>query len=190
MASPKTSQSVRGAAFAGVSVLFVAALCVGSGARAGDAAKIDDISGRWVGGSYQPKVASADCKEGLCPLTLDLAPCGEGICGVEVSGGTTCGHTALELKAKPDGGPRTLFVGKLALINGTEPYTVEVFLLKSQDEAPVLRIIGDTGGEFHMMRRSFPFSTTLSRAGDAVCKSEKQLSDASGEGATAARGRS
>ena len=70
------------------------------------------------------------------------------------------------------------FKGKLELAKGTEPYVVQAYLVPAVDatEPQTLEILGDTGGEFRMFRRSFPFSTQLVRSGDAVCKAEKPVS--------------
>jgi hypothetical protein len=35
---------------------------------------------------------------------------------------------------------------------------------------------GDTGGEFRMFRRTFPFHATLTRTSEATCKLEKPVS--------------
>ncbi len=78
-----------------------------------------------------------------------------------------CGGTALRLgKGKSEPG-RATYEGKLELAKGTEPYVVRAFLVPNAlGGKPSLDIIGDTGGEFRMFRRSFPFQTTLSRSGD------------------------
>ena len=164
-----------------------AALCVLAAAgavRADDRAESSppsiDISGRWEGRTFELSRKSSDCGGKPCTLTLDIGRCATGWCGVEVVGQEKrCGTTALKIEAatSPEG-YTGLFKGKLELAEGTEPYVVEVSLitLAGDEKLPHLQIVGDTGGEFRMFRRSFPFSTTLSRAGDAVCKVEKATS--------------
>lgn len=137
-----------------------------------------DLSGRWEGRTYELARRGADCDGQPCTLTLDLVRCGEGWCGVEVTGAArTCGTTALTLDGGVAGkfGP---FKGKLALAKGTEPYVVEAYLLSSSEgEAKAeLEIAGDTGGEFRVFRRSFPFNATLARSGEALCRAESKVS--------------
>lgn len=141
-----------------------------------------DIAGRWQGASYELKRGRIDCAEAPCTLTLDLVACGSGWCGVEVETGNRCGATALRLDggtlSQSSGAP--LFKGSLSLAKGTEPYVVEVnFFAAGHGEgegAPELNIVGDTGGEFRIFRRSFPFSATLAKVGDATCRPESTVS--------------
>ena len=140
-----------------------------------------DLAGRWEGRTYELARRRSDCDGKPCTLTLDLGPCGTGWCGVEVIGAAQrCGATALKLdggEANPGGS--TLFKGKLELAEGTEPYVVEVYLVTMNEEAGAkreLQIAGDTGGEFRMFRRSFPFNATLAQIGEAKCRPETSVS--------------
>lgn len=139
-----------------------------------------DIAGRWQGTSYEiTSDAVVDCNGNGCNLVLDIARCASGWCGVEVADGSTCGATALRLdQGADDDNGSTLFKGKLELAHGTEPYVVEAYLLPAQggDTQTTIEIAGDTGGEFRMFRRTFPFNAQLVRAGDATCKPETSLS--------------
>lgn len=175
--------------------LSLAAVCVLAGAAplaAGevpvsppDAASVSqhDLSGRWEGRSYELARTRTDCGDKPCTLTLDIAKCASGWCGVEVTGegeDRRCGATALKLDggsgAEQGGAP--LFKGDLSLAKGTEPYVVEVYLVvpgASEPEAQ-LQIVGDTGGEFRMFRRSFPFNATLAKVGEARCRPESTVS--------------
>jgi hypothetical protein len=138
-----------------------------------------DLSGRWEGASYFDSKASETCAgAGVpCVLKLDVVACGDGWCGIELGKEDRCGATALRLgKGTPEAG-RASFEGKLELAKGTEPYVVRSFLGSSSlDGKPSLEIIGDTGGEFRMFRRSFPFQTTLVRSGEPHCKPETTVS--------------
>jgi hypothetical protein len=113
-------------------------------------------------------------------LVVDIAKCQTGWCGVEVVGSEQrCGATALKLDSGQEtGGSSTLFKGKLELAKGTEPYVVEAYLVSMSggDVKTELQISGDTGGEFRMFRRSFPFNATLVRSGDAHCRPESTVS--------------
>jgi hypothetical protein len=113
-------------------------------------------------------------------LVVDIAKCQTGWCGVEVVGSEQrCGATALILDSGQEtGGSSTLFKGKLELAKGTEPYVVEAYLVSMSggDVKTELQISGDTGGEFRMFRRSFPFNATLVRSGDAHCRPESTVS--------------
>lgn len=139
-----------------------------------------DLSGRWEGRSFELARASADCGDKPCTLTLDLARCAGGWCGVEVIGTEQrCGATALRLDAGAGGnGSVTTFKGKLALAKGTEPYVVEAYLVSDAPAtgARELQITGDTGGEFRVFRRSFPFNATLARTSEAHCRPESTVS--------------
>jgi hypothetical protein len=143
------------------------------------AAVSGDLSGRWEGASYFDSKASENCTGagGPCVLKLDVVACGDGWCGIELGKEDRCGATALRLgKGTPEAG-RASFEGKLELAKGTEPYVVRAFLGSSSlDGKPSLEIIGDTGGEFRMFRRSFPFQTTLLRSGEPHCKPETTVS--------------
>lgn len=172
-------------------VSSIALLCVLSAAGpalAGDAADSKpadteqaaiDLAGRWEGRTFE-LARAGDCGGAPCTLTLDLVRCTTGWCGVEVIGAEhRCGATALKLdagEANPDGA--TVFKGKLELAKGTEPYVVEAYLVppSSGEDTAEFQITGDTGGEFRMFRRSFPFNATLVRAGDAQCRPDATVS--------------
>ncbi len=138
-----------------------------------------DIGGRWQGRTFELARAE-DCGEAPCTLTLDLVRCATGWCGVEVIGAEhRCGGTALKLDGGVSnaGGP-ALFKGKLELAKGTEPYVIEAYLIppSSSDDKTEFQITGDTGGEFRVFRRSFPFNATLAKVGDAKCRPESAVS--------------
>ncbi len=140
-----------------------------------------DLTGRWEGRTFELARRGADCDGKPCTLTLDLVRCASGWCGVEVIGtGRRCGATALKLDGgEGNPGGSTLFRGKLALAQGTEPYVVEVYLVTMNEDAGAMRelqIAGDTGGEFRMFRRSFPFNATLAQTGEAKCRPESTVS--------------
>jgi hypothetical protein len=148
-------------------------------AGAGAPAAID-LAGRWEGRSYELARRVADCSDERCMLVLDIARCQNGWCGVEVIGTERrCGATALKLDGgQATAGTSTLFKGKLELAKGTEPYVIEVYLMPGGGDDPKteLQITGDTGGEFRMFRRSFPYNATLVRSGDAHCRPESTVS--------------
>lgn len=138
-----------------------------------------DIGGRWEGRTFELARHGSDCGGKPCTLTLDVARCAAGWCGVEVIGTEQrCGATALKLDAGEATGGNTRFKGKLELAKGTEPYVVEAYLVTMSGDAAgkQLQIVGDTGGEFRMFRRSFPFNATLAKSGEARCKPETTVS--------------
>lgn len=163
-----------------------AALCVlatAGAVLAGDAVvnqpPSGDLAGRWEGRSFELSRKSSDCGGKPCTLTLDVTRCATGWCGVEVIGAEQkCGATALKLDAGEASGGSMVFKGKLELAKGTEPYVVEAYLVTlAGDVAKTqLQIVGDTGGEFRVFRRSFPFNTTLAKMGDAKCRPESTVS--------------
>jgi len=132
--------------------------------------KATDISGRWQGDSYA--IGGAPAK-----LTLDIVACGGRWCGVSVEANNSCGATALKLDAGQTTTDNVTFKGTLALARGTEPYTVQSYLIPASEGDPVrLQVIGDTGGTFRIFRRSFPFEAQLTRTRDAVCKPTEIIS--------------
>ena len=165
--------------------LSFAALCVAAlaGGRAFAATPEVDFSGRWQGSKSEFGLSKvcAESDQGCRTLTLDVSRCGEAWCGVEVIDGSTCGATALKMTAAAtEGVADVLYKGTLSLAKSTEPYVVEVtmqvFAGSDAPEAPRLTIVGDTGGEFRMFRRTFPFYTAMSKVGPATCTPEKALS--------------
>jgi hypothetical protein len=169
-------------------ILSLVGLCVLAGAAPVSAeegqrpAAPADLAGRWEGNTYElSRARSAECGGGPCKLTLDLVRCGAGWCGVEVVGAERrCGLTALKLDGGTgaDNGSVPVFKGSLSLAKGTEPYVVEVYLVApgAGDTGPSLQIVGDTGGEFRVFRRSFPFNATLAKISDATCRPESTVS--------------
>jgi hypothetical protein len=144
-----------------------------------------DLSGRWKGSPKGYADALKNCGQQGCALTLDLSACGDAWCGVRVENDGKCvPGIAMRITAKrpnpkvneeSNGAPA--FEGKLELAANTQPYVIEALLwTTSPDVAPQLRIIGDTGGEMLMMRRSFPLQATMARIGDASCKVDKPVS--------------
>jgi hypothetical protein len=176
--------------FAALCVLAAAGLLATAGqAPAGDAPDtqestpgVANLSGRWQGRSYELSRREDDCSGTRCLLTLDIMKCTSGWCGVEVlDGDKRCGETALKLDAgtQAAGNVVPVFKGTLELAKGTEPYVVEVYVVPGgRDGSPDrdLQIAGDTGGEFRMFRRSFPFNATLARTGEPACKPETSIS--------------
>lgn len=156
----------------------LAYLCVTAAAPASAGVAASDVAGRWHVDRIWMSTRANDCEAGKCGLTLDIVACGTGWCGIEVSDKNVCGATSLRFdsgKSETSGG--MLFSGKLELARGTEPYVVEAYLRGAEGDAPAeLSITGDTGGEFRVFRRSFPFHATLARAGSATCKLDKPVS--------------
>ncbi len=156
-----------------------------AGASQGDVAlataptALSDISGRWEGrfrayGARRAACTGEDCNK----LTLDVARCGETWCGVVVDKDGGCGVTALRAAGpKAAEADELAFEGTLKLAEGTEPYTVRVSgQAKLDDEPTTLWVIGDTGGELRLFRRSFPFEARLTRQGEPTCKGEAKTS--------------
>jgi hypothetical protein len=154
-----------------ITKIMVSVICV-LAAAAPSAAGITaaDIAGRWQGQSYDVS------KEGGS-LTLDIVACGKGWCGVKVEANNVCGGAALKIDAGAPDGNNVLFKGTLKLAERTEPYVVHTWLIPADaDRAVTLQITGDTGGEFRVYRRSFPFEVQMSRTQDAVCHAPQDVS--------------
>jgi hypothetical protein len=136
------------------------ALCVASVASAATEGTAADIEGRW---------ASAGNK-----LVLDISRCGEGWCGVEVSG-TGCGRTSLRVGLEEQYANLAQFSGRFEPAAEAVPYVVQVHL-EGTDGSARLHILGSTGDHFEPWRRTFPFSALLARAGDAQCRPDPKVS--------------
>ncbi len=122
------------------------------------AANTPDLTGRWS--APRPK------------LTLDIVRCGEGWCGIEVTGDAKCGRTALRLDIARDvSGPMVSFAGRLAVMAEAEPYAVGA-TLQSQGGAAVLWMLGHTGTRL-LPRRMYPLNAYFTRLGDPVCVEPK-----------------
>ena len=153
-----------------ITKIMVSVICV-LAAAAPSAAGITaaDIAGRWQGQSY--------VSEGAGQLTLDIVACGNGWCGVKVEANNACGGTALKIDTGAPDGDNMLFKGTLQLAERTEPYVVHTWLIPANADTPLtLQITGDTGGEFRVYRRSFPFEVQMSRTQDAVCHAPESVS--------------
>jgi hypothetical protein len=154
-------------------ICVLAAAAFASGAIADDVkttdAKVADIAGRWQGQSWRLEKGGE--------LTLDIVACGDGWCGVRVMANDACGGTALKINVGTVEAGAVQFEGTLKLAEATEPYTVHATIFPIEEgKAPQLQITGDTGGEFRIYRRSFPFEAALSRLSDAVCKAPQTVS--------------
>jgi hypothetical protein len=161
-------------------IFIMAAVCVALGApfTATAGSEESQVAGRWHDGSVRDAKLSAEgCEGSRCGLTLDIVRCADAWCGIEVTAAKGCGGTALKVDAgTAETGGGLLFSGTLELAKGSEPYTVQAYLQPANAEAPArLFITGDTGGEFRMFRRSFPFHASLARIGEAECRLEKPV---------------
>jgi hypothetical protein len=156
-------------------------------ARTSEASGIT-LAGRWQGprfGYGARKVGSEACAgDKPCLLTYDIVACPEGWCGIEVSDATPCGAIGVRMSPDTTKDRRNAFQGKLELAKGAAPYIIEAWYTppdatKTAGPAAAgahLHIVGDTGGELLMMRRSFPFQAELTRMSDAQCTLEKATS--------------
>jgi len=116
-----------------------------------------------------------------CRLTLDIMPCGEAWCGVEVKDGKQCGRTALRLVAGLPSRAGAEFSGRYEKSDGSEPYVVNARLsLHSQKDLPngelLLSVWGHTGGTFQAFRRIYPLRLVLRREGEPACRGEPNVS--------------
>ena len=156
------------------------------GAR--DAGPIN-LAGRWTGPHYGyarvgPKAAresaGGPCGDKPCTLTYDIVKCDGGWCGIAVSDAMPCGAIGLRLSGDAAPNRPNAFTGKLELAKGAAPYVIEAWYGAPEEGAadamPRLSLIGDTGTELLMMRRSFPFQAELNRIADAQCTLEKATS--------------
>ena len=133
-----------------------------------------DIAGRWHGHHFSP----GKCAEEGCDLAFDIVACGTSWCGILLVAGDKCGGQALTLDGGEVLGEALIrYQGHLELAKGTAPYRVRADLDPSTERNEfLLNFVGASDSVFAFMDRDFPFSATLARAGDAVCKTEKPVS--------------
>ena len=136
------------------------------------------LEGRWSGMPVVRATAvDASCTGENCKLVLDITRCGGEWCGVQVGAGQSCGATSLKVRAKKEDPHLPWFEGTLSLVAGSEPYTIEGNVEKSGEDGTLLfRLNGDTGGEYRVWRRSFPFHITMRRIAELTCRSERPVS--------------
>lgn len=126
-------------------------------------ATTSNIEGRWVA-------------EGSS-LTLDLSRCQEGWCGVEVTD-ANCGRTALRIAAAdPEKRPHNLgqFFGQFERAAGTQPYAVRAYIVQNVS-AVQLKLVGHSGNQFEMWRRTFSLNMLLVHSGKAQCRPDSKVS--------------
>jgi hypothetical protein len=154
----------------GIICVLATAAAIAGGAF-GAELKATDIVGRWQGETW--------VKGGGGSLTLDVVACGKGWCGIRVAANDTCAGTSLKLGAGMLAHGSAQFEGTLQLAPGTEPYTVQALIFSPEPGKPLaMRIAGDTGGQFRVYRRSFPFEANLARTGEPVCYTPQTVSEA------------
>lgn len=155
-----------------------------SGAAAAAATPIT-LAGRWTGPRYGYARIGPKGSDGgkASKLTYDIVACDTGWCGIAVSDETPCGAIGLRIAPDSKKNSHNAFTGKLELAKGTASYVVEAWYAApdAEDTAsgranPRLSLIGDTGMELLMMRRSFPLQAELARIGDAQCTLEQATS--------------
>ena len=136
-----------------------------------------DLRGRWVVFASNANANEA-CGNAGCRLTYDLAPCGNGWCGIEVKADKTCGRTAFRLDAGAPTQFGVTFSGSYERAPATQPYIVKARLSSqpTRQGEVMLYVQGANDGAFPPLRRTYPLQMTLARAGDAVCRSEPRIS--------------
>lgn len=145
-------------------------------ANAATAITAADFAGRWSGTYHSFGAARAKCDGGPCMLTLDISQCEKGWCGFLVKSDGTCGPAAMTVEVEKGKENFLRFNGRLEFDPKAASYAVQATLWASDGGVKSLDIIGDTGKELVLMRRSFPFSAHLARSGEAVCTASKATS--------------
>lgn len=137
-----------------------------------------DIAGRWITTGAE---AEETCGYAGCELTYDVAPCGNGWCGIEVKADNTCGRTALRLDAGASTQYGITFLGSYERAPATQPYNIRARLIAqpratAQGRLMLLHVQGTTEGKFEPFQRFYPTKMVMTRAGDAVCRPETKTS--------------
>lgn len=141
------------------------------------------LAGRWSGPryGYARRIPKADNSGGNANmLTYDIVACGNEWCGIAVSDETPCGPIGLRMTGDTAPNRSNAFKGRLELAKGTASYVIEAWYgapdAGDSSSAARLSLVGDTGTELLMMRRSFPLQAELRRIGDAQCTLEQVTS--------------
>lgn len=171
---------------------------------AAPAQAVPDLSGRWTGWrrGFGVTVNGKGCGQFGCTITYDISACGNDWCGVRVDYDGACMTAHMKLSARhadgaAAGAPQVnRFAGHLELAANADAFVIEARYLAPSQPAlagsgtlarePVaatargtaarLSMIGDTGPELMMFRRSFPFHAELTLAGPARCTAQKPVS--------------
>lgn len=189
------ARALRGAFAARAAVAVITASVItagiiassfGGSAAAGDNPEIKtaalqpvSLAGRWSGShyGYGRGADRESCSAEGCKLTYDIVACKQGWCGIAVNDDKTCGAIGVRLTADTKSPEPNTFDGKLELAKGSAAYTVKAWFYADKDSGTVqIRLLGDTGPELLLMRRSFPFEADLARTGDATCTLDKATS--------------
>lgn len=137
------------------------------------------LAGRWAGTIYGIQGDSSRCDNGDCTLTVDLVPCGKSWCGIEVAKTDhACGAVAIRLDAAASPGDGYVeHRGRLELGKGTESFAIQLVLHEASEDVPAqVHLLGNTGPELMLFRRSFPLEASLARLGDATCQMDEKPS--------------
>lgn len=145
-------------------------------ANAAGVIKAADFAGRWSGSYHGYGAARAKCDGGPCTITLDISHCATGWCGVLVKEDGSCGSLAMKVEAGESKDDWARFNGRLELEPKAASYAIQATLWTNDKGEKGIEILGDTGKELVLMRRSFPFSAHLTRSGDTKCTSDKATS--------------
>jgi hypothetical protein len=159
------------------------AVCVAGwapGALAEDAGK-PSLEGRWTGQFGGSSGHSEGCAgAGGCKLTLDIVACGADWCGTRIDDNGGCAGAALRLTLttkQSENVDVASFKGQMELVKGSSPYYVQAWSQRvGTDATPTLRMVGDSGGEIRVLRRTFPFSASLVRTDKAHCRADAKTS--------------
>ena len=131
-----------------------------------------DLIGRWSGRAVHiARPATAGARDDL-PLTLDIAACGDRLCGRLVTAGT-CGLPVLELAAK--GKSRigeASHTGRLAL-PGEPVLDVHAFLLPENGARPAQLLIRMDAAPLYSRRLTSGFTASLDREGSSACEPQR-----------------
>lgn len=132
-----------------------------------------DLAGRWRGehSNHGIRVPSDRCSGGSCNLVYDIVACKQGWCGTRVLADGKCGTATMTLSTQKADAPTLVLEGQLYLSADASPYAVRAWYNagSEKEKSEQISMIGDTGGELMMFRRSFPFHARLVRAGVAAC---------------------
>jgi hypothetical protein len=104
-------------------------------------------------------------------LTLDVARCNEGYCGMAVDAAGRCGAPVLTFGSPAASVFGEEGSGRLRLPDARTPLDARVALLLQPSGTAILMIVAVEPGSrpLSYMRRTFPFEARMARIGDASC---------------------
>lgn len=158
---------------AGLGLIAALSIPLGAAAQTSEpvTASSSDMAGRWLGRAHHIGAPIAS-PAGELRLTIDLAACGERICGRLVID-EVCRQQVLELTAIADAKPgQASHKGRLTL-PGEPPLDVRAFHLQATGQGKPRLIMRTDDAPLYTRRLPSGFTASLERGGPAACELQR-----------------